>query len=491
MSAFFNRLAFDNRYADLGYGFSTPTDPTPVPSPYRVHFNEQAANLIDLPAGAAEELDFVEFFAGNRVIPGARPVAQVYAGHQFGHFVPELGDGRALLLGQVRNQAGESWDLVLKGGGQTPYSRDGDGRAVLRSTIREYLCSEAMHALGIPTTRALCIIGTDEEVYREEIETGAMLLRMAPSHVRFGHFEFFHHHRRHEAVKRLADHVIDEHFLELATVTGEARYRAWFEEIVRRTARMLAQWQAVGFSHGVMNTDNFSILGLTIDYGPYGFQDAYSHGFVCNHSDHWGRYAFDQQPAVGAWNLQRLGNALSTLLSPESVEAALSVYESEFVQTYVELMRAKLGLLQPRPEDPRLITALLDLLDQYRIDYTLFFRRLSFVFLAPGSEDLRMATMFADSQGFDRWLKVWRNRLLAEGSSDAKRGAVMQAVNPAYVLRNYMAEKAIRKAKEKDYSEIDRLFRLLREPFSEHDNDGDYGGSAPEWASGLAVSCSS
>ncbi|HEY1403580.1 MAG TPA: YdiU family protein, partial [Pyrinomonadaceae bacterium] len=296
-----NELPFDNTYARLPAAFYSKVSPTALIDPYLVSFNPAAAAVIDLDPREAERPEFVAYFGGGRTLPGAEPLAMLYAGHQFGSYVPQLGDGRAILLGEVRNARGAKWDLHLKGAGQTPYSRGFDGRAVLRSTIREYLCGEAMHALGIPSSRALCIVGSHEPVRRETVETAATLVRMAESHVRFGTFEVFYYRQQPDRVRELADYVIAHHFPELDG--AEDKYRQFLIDVARRTARVIAKWQAVGFAHGVMNTDNMSIIGLTIDYGPFGFLDEYDAGFICNHSDYVGRYAFDQQPNVGLWNL--------------------------------------------------------------------------------------------------------------------------------------------------------------------------------------------
>ena len=291
-------LSFDNSYARLPEAFYAKLNPTPFGSPpYLVHANRAAADLIDLDPEQTARPEFAGLFGGSMLAPGMEPLAMLYSGHQFGVYVPQLGDGRAILLGEVKNDRGERWDLHLKGAGMTPFSRDGDGRAVLRSTIREYLCSEAMHRLGIPTTRALCIVGSDEKVYREQIETAATLVRMAPTHVRFGTFEIFYYRQQHEHLKVLADYVIDQFFAHLRE--ADDKYARFFTEVVERTAKLIAQWQAVGWAHGVMNTDNMSILGITLDYGPFGFMDDYDAGFICNHSDHNGRYAFNQQPYIG------------------------------------------------------------------------------------------------------------------------------------------------------------------------------------------------
>ena len=304
-------LSFDNSYARLPEAFYAKLNPTPFSSPpYLVHANPSAAKLLDLDPGQFARSESAALFGGGMLAPGMEPLAMLYSGHQFGVYVPQLGDGRAILLGEVKNDRGERWDLHLKGAGMTPFSREGDGRAVLRSTIREYLCSEAMHALGIPTTRALCIVGSDDKVYREQIETAATLVRMAPSHVRFGTFEIFYYRKQHEHLKLLADYVIEQFFPHLSDV--REKYAAFFAEVVGRTAKLIAQWQAAGWAHGVMNTDNMSILGLTLDYGPFGFMDEYDAGFICNHSDSNGRYAFNQQSYIGSVESQLFGSGLVT-----------------------------------------------------------------------------------------------------------------------------------------------------------------------------------
>ncbi|MHB1231302.1 MAG: protein adenylyltransferase SelO [Burkholderiales bacterium] len=480
-------LNFDNSYARLPQGFYAMLPPTPLPAPYLVSFNESAAALLDLDPAQAARPAFLDYFAGHKTLPGAQPLAMIYAGHQFGHYVPQLGDGRALLLGEVVNSRGERWDLHLKGAGETPFSRSGDGRAVLRSSIREYLCCEAMHGLGIPTTRALCIVGSDMEVYREQIETGAALLRMAPSHVRFGSFELFFYRGQHAEIKVLADYVIAQHYPELAELSD--KYPRFLREVVLRTARLMAKWQAVGFAHGVMNTDNMSILGLTLDYGPYGFLDQFDPGYICNHSDHGGRYAFDRQPEIGAWNVTCLAQALSPLMSVEQAQEALSGYNDAFTTHYIELMSAKLGIT-PAPEAVPLITGLLEILQQNRVDYTIFFRRLNrFI---PGNQNAAVRDLFLERAAFDAWAALYGARLRQEGSLDIERGARLDGVNPKYILRNYMAQIAIQKAvQERDYTEVDRLLALLRHPFDEHPEMDRYAGFPPDWASSIEVSCSS
>lgn len=482
-------LTFDNHFARLPEAFYSRVVPTPLAAPYLVSFNTAAARLIDLDPVEVRRLDFAEYLAGNRLLTGSEPLAMLYAGHQFGHFVPQLGDGRAILLGAVRNSVGEDWELQLKGAGLTPYSRSGDGRAVLRSTIREYLCSEAMHGLGILTTRALCIVGSDEEVYRETIESAAVLLRMAPSHVRFGSFEVFYHRRQYDEIKLLADFVIRMHYPELAD--AEDRYASLLGAVIQRTARLMAQWQSVGFAHGVMNTDNMSILGLTLDYGPFGFLDSYDPGFICNHSDHHGRYAFDQQPGVGLWNLGRLAQALTPLIPAARCTALLAEYETAFATHYIAALRAKLGLRTAHPDDEELAHTLLQAMHANRVDYTLLFRALGDFDSSPGARNAALRDQFLERAAFDNWAADYRARLAAEHSDDQERRARMNRVNPKYVLRNYLAESAIRRAQARDYSEIDRLLAVLQHPYDEQPDHHRYAAAPPDWADAIAVSCSS
>ena len=489
-------LRLDNSYARLAAGFHSRVEPTPLSNSHLVAFNPRAAALIDLDPAEAERPELVEYFGGARLLPGSDPVAMLYAGHQFGRYVPQLGDGRAILLGEVVNARGERWDLHLKGAGLTEYSRDGDGRAVLRSTVREYLCSEAMHGLGIPTTRALCMVGSDEEIYRERIERGAMLVRMAPSHVRFGSFEVLYYRNRFDDLKVLADHVIDRHLPALREAADP--YLAFLQEVIARTARLIARWQLVGFAHGVMNTDNMSVLGLTIDYGPYGFLDDYEPGFICNHSDYGGRYAFNRQPQIGLWNLSCFAQALLPLLDAADGEAAadlareaLAAYEPELAATYAAGMRAKLGLGEAREGDNELASALLELMAGSRVDYTGMFRDLAGLRLDDPAADGPLRDRFTDREAFDAWAARYRDRLRAEGMPDAVRRAAMERVNPRYVLRNYLAQQAIDRAEAGDYDEIRRLVDLLHSPFEEHPGMEAYGAPPPDWGRRLAVSCSS
>jgi uncharacterized protein YdiU (UPF0061 family) len=482
-----DNLQFDNSYARLPAAFHQRIAPSPVPDPYLVAFSPDAAALIDLDPKIGSTPEFLHTFAGNRLPPGSEPIAMKYAGHQFGSWVPQLGDGRAILLGEVRNAAGEKWDLHLKGAGKTAFSRFGDGRAVLRSSIREYLACEAMHALRIPTTRALCVIGTDMQVYRESVETGAVIVRMAPSHVRFGSFEVFAHRGQTDEVKTLADYVIEQHYPHLASL--ESRYAAFLREVVARTARLVAKWQAVGFAHGVLNTDNMSILGLTLDYGPYGFMEEFAPGFICNHSDETGRYAFDQQPRIGYWNLAALAQSLLSLIELEEAKSAINTYADEFNAHMHELMLAKLGLKTAREGDQQLWMDVLDLLAEARVDYTIFFRKLGDYRTESNNELLLQ--MFADVAKIDAWSERYRDRLRAEGSVEDERRSRMNAVNPKYVLRNYLAQIAIDKAQKRDFSEVDRLRGVLRIPFDDQPEMEHYAAPTPEWGKKLSVSCSS
>lgn len=490
-------LHFDNSYARLPEPFHSRQQPTPFANARVAAFNHAAAGLLDLDPAAARDPQFVAALTGAAPLPGADPVAMCYSGHQFGHYVPRLGDGRAILLGEVVADDGRRWDLHLKGAGPTEYSRGGDGRAVLRSTIREYLCGEAMHGLGIPSSRSLCIIAGEEEVYREQIEPGAMLIRLAPSHVRFGSFEYFYYQNRFADLRRLADYVIDLHF---PALRDEAHpYAALLREVIQRTARLIAQWQAVGFAHGVMNTDNMSILGLTLDYGPFGFLDRYEPRYICNHSDHHGRYAFDQQPGVGLFNVSCLAQAMLPLLNEDEPEAAaeharelLQAYEPALLDEYAAQMRAKLGLTANEADDRSLAADLLDLMAQNQVDYTLLFRRLCDL---PGEASQRYAPaadLFLDRDAFDQWATRYRQRLQREHSVDAQRHERMRATNPKYVLRNYMAQIAIERAqRDGDFSETEALLRLLQSPFDEHPAFEHYAGHPPDWAQDISVSCSS
>jgi uncharacterized protein YdiU (UPF0061 family) len=489
-----DRLDFDNRFADLPEQFFSRVQPTPLGGERRlVSASADAAQLIGLDPAALYDPRFLDICSGHSLPADAEPLAMVYAGHQFGHYVPQLGDGRAILLGQVRNGDGELWDLHLKGAGLTPYSRSGDGRAVLRSSIREYLCSEAMHGLGIPTSRALGLVASSEEVYRERIEPGAMVLRLAPSHIRFGHFEYFYYRNEHDRLQPLADYLIEHHLPELR---GSAEpYLALLQTSIQRTAELIAAWQSVGFCHGVMNTDNMAVLGFTLDYGPFGFLDAFDPEHICNHSDHHGRYAYKQQPQIAYWNLSCFAQALLPLLhevpeaAAEKATALLETFPERFQRAWLARMRAKLGLREAHDEDPQLISQLLELLAANRVDMTIFFRRLGR--FMPTGANRELQALFEHPAAFDDWSRHYAARLAVEPRDPAARKRDMDGVNPVYVLRNHLAETAIRQSEAGDDREVQRLLQLLRDPYREQSGMEAYAEHPPQWANTLAISCSS
>ncbi|MGN6701715.1 MAG: protein adenylyltransferase SelO, partial [Burkholderiaceae bacterium] len=439
-----DELPFGNAFAELPSAFHTRQPPAPMPAPYLVGFSEAAARLIGLDSSVASMPAFVETFSGNALTEGMQPLAAVYSGHQFGVWAGQLGDGRALLLGDLpAAEAGQGrMELQLKGAGATPYSRMGDGRAVLRSSIREFLCSEAMAALGIPTTRALCVTGSDMRVLREVPETAAVVTRMAPTFIRFGSFEHWYYNDRQAELKTLADFVIERHYPALRDAANP--YRALLEEVASRTAELIAHWQAVGFMHGVMNTDNMSILGQTLDYGPFGFMEAFDAGHICNHTDSQGRYSYRMQPRVGEWNCYALGQALLPLIgSVEDTEAALAVYKPRFAEALDRLLHAKLGLRTTEPEDGKLFDATFALMQANHVDFTLFFRRLGSLERDDPAHDAPLRDLFLDRAAIDAWAAGYRARLAREDSRDEERRLAMQRINPKYVLRNYLAQVAI------------------------------------------------
>ncbi len=469
----------ENHFARLGGDFFTamPAEQVGV-RPQLLHANPAAATLIDLDPAVFTDPRFTAAMAGRIPLEGFTSLAMVYSGHQFGVWAGQLGDGRALLIGQVRNARGELWDIQLKGAGRTPYSRFGDGRAVLRSSIREYLCSAAMAGLGIPTSRALSLVATNEAVMREKPEPGAVIARMAPSHVRFGHFEHFHHAGKTDQVRALMDHVIAEHMPGLS-------HAAFYGEVVRRTAVMVAHWQAVGFAHGVMNTDNMSILGLTLDYGPFGFLDAYDPGFICNHTDQQGRYAVINQPGIAHWNLRALAVALSRVVPAQALVTELDRFEEYFSGHYRTLMRAKLGLSREEEGDDRLIGELLALMAQGRADYTLTFRGLSSG-MGPQAGDAWLDRFGPVRTDAAAWLSRWQARTQGEDLSGMNRA------NPKYVLRNWVAETVIRAAEDHgDLAPLTCVFALMQAPYDEHPGDAMYAAPPPPDLCGLEVSCSS
>jgi uncharacterized protein YdiU (UPF0061 family) len=491
-------LAFTNSFAGLGERFSEMRTPSGLADARLVAVSADAAALIDLRADEFTRAEFVRVAAGTALLRGMQPVAALYGGHQFGVWAGQLGDGRAITLGEITNRRGEPWEIQLKGAGQTAYSRFADGRAVLRSTIREFLASEAMDALGIPTTRALAMVASDEPVLRESIETAAVVMRLAPSFVRFGSFEIFAARGEHDAIRLLADYVIDRFYPECGS--GEDRYARFFEAVLHRTARLMADWQSVGFMHGVMNTDNFSILGLTLDYGPYGFMEAYEPGHICNHTDHSGRYAFDRQPAIGVWNGYALANALAAIVDPKALEAVVATYVPVFRAAFLERTRAKLGLAVAETADDDLATELRAAMAAAGADFTRTFRMLADIRSAAEAaaepdlagahrEALRLA--LGGTPEATAWIERYEQRLDREPRPYAVRVSAMNAVNPRIVLRNHIAQEAIEASQAGDDEPVQALLAALRRPYSDDPAVAAYDRPAPANRPPIVVSCSS
>ena len=488
-------ISWQPGFSQLGTAFLTFLQPTPLPDARWVARSGDVARLVGLPEHFLQTETALQAFTGNSTLPGSQPYASVYSGHQFGVWAGQLGDGRAIHLGETTS----GWELQLKGAGRTPYSRGGDGRAVLRSSIREFLCSEAMHALGIPTTRALCLTASNAPVYRETVETAAVVTRAAPSFVRFGHFEHFAARDMQSDLRALADYVIDRYYPQCrngwvsadGSTQGNA-YAALLYAVSLRTAEMLAHWQAVGFCHGVMNTDNMSILGLTIDYGPFQFLDTFVPGHICNHSDHRGRYAFNQQPQVAYWNLFCLGQALLPLIGDEDTAVeALEPYRPAFSQAFRQLMCRKLGVTDAAIQRPdqadQVVAQLLDILARNAVDYTIFWRRLSES--AHSGDFLSTRELFLDSAAFDRWMLSYQELYVEEAQRpDAN---LMLKTNPAIVLRNHLGELAIRAAQQGDFSVVQQLQQALADPFDVVPAHQAWTGFPPDWASSIEISCSS
>lgn len=477
---------FEHHYLDQLPGFYSELQPTPLKGARLLYHSEPLAKELALDPSLFDT-ENVAYWCGERLFPGMKPLAQVYSGHQFGQWAGQLGDGRGLLLGEQRLPDGSALDWHLKGAGLTPYSRMGDGRAVLRSVVREFLASEALHHLGIPTTRALTIVTSEEPVYREQVERGAMLLRVAPSHIRFGHFEHFYYRKQPEQVAMLADYAIKHFWPDL--VDDADGYLLWFTDIVERTAKLMAKWQSVGFAHGVMNTDNMSILGLTLDFGPFGFLDDYKPDFICNHTDHQGRYSFDNQPSVAYWNLHRLAHALSGLMSTETLQSALAAYEPALMAEYGRLMRGKLGFLSESKQDNALLTDLLSLMSKEGRDYTQTFRLLSEV--EQGEARCSLRDEFIDRDAFDGWYQAYRQRLQLDEQTDDVRQRAMKLANPRIILRNYLAQQAIEGAEVDDITSLTALHQALQTPYSDDSRFDALAALPPNWGKHLEISCSS
>jgi len=462
---------FDNSFARLPERFYARLPPTPVAEPRLIRLNGPLARELGLDPAFLSSPEGVAILAGNRVAQGAEPLAAAYAGHQFGHFVPQLGDGRAILLGEVVDRNGRRRDIQLKGAGPTPFSRRGDGRAALGPVLREYLISEAMAALGVPTTRALAAVTTGEEVFRETPLPGAVLTRVASSHIRVGTFQFFAARGDTEAIRTLVDHVIERHYPEAADAPNP--YRALLEGVIARQASLVAGWLGIGFVHGVMNTDNMSIAGETIDYGPCAFMDTYHPATVFSSIDENGRYAYGNQPAIAQWNLARLAETLLPLLAEDETaamaeaNAALGTFAPLFNAAYIAGFRRKLGLLEERPDDLALIQDLLEGMAANRADFTLTFRLLADAAADP-TADADVRAQFAEPGFFDAWAVRWRARLAGEGGSSDERRALMRANNPAFIPRNHLVEEMIAAAViSRDYAPFERLLAVLSAPYDE------------------------
>jgi serine/tyrosine/threonine adenylyltransferase len=462
-------FAFDNTYARELEGFYVPWKATQVPRPKLVKFNHDLAEELRLDADALDTDEGARIFAGNETPEGSLPLAQAYAGHQFGGFVPQLGDGRALLIGEVIDRHGRRRDIQLKGSGPTPFSRAGDGRAALGPVLREYLMGEAMHALRIPTTRALAAVVTGEPVYRERALPGAVLTRVAASHVRVGTFQFFAARGEQEKLARLADYVIDRHYPELKDHGN--RYLGLLEQVCDRQAALIASWMHVGFIHGVMNTDNMAISGETIDYGPCAFMDHYDPATVFSSIDTQGRYAYANQPRIAQWNLARVAETLLPLIDTDGNRAIASATEvvnafpGQYERYWVKGMRAKLGLFTEEEADLNLATEFLTSMEGNGVDYTLAFRYLADAALG---EHERIRSLFADPSAYDRWSGHWRARLAREAVAPLQRAQAMRRANPAFIPRNHRVEEALSAAVEHDdYRPFETMLTILSRPFDD------------------------
>ncbi|AZS17838.1 protein adenylyltransferase SelO [Paenibacillus lutimineralis] len=464
---------FDNSYTGLSASFYTRIDPTPVRSPKLIVFNHPLASSLGLDATAMQGDEGIAVLAGNRIPEGALPIAQAYAGHQFGYFTM-LGDGRAILLGEQISPQGERLDIQLKGPGRTPYSRGGDGRAALGPMLREYIISEAMHALGIPTTRSLAIVATGQPVTREKEYPGAILTRVAASHIRVGTFQYAANYGTVQDLRALADYTIERHYPYITANAPEdrARYLMLLEEVSKRQAALIAKWQLVGFIHGVMNTDNMTISGETIDYGPCAFMDRYDPETVFSSIDSMGRYAYGNQPYIGGWNLARFAETLLPLLHDDqelAIELAqdrMSLYMDFYHEDWLRGMRAKLGLADEEEDDELLVNRLLELMKEYGEDYTNTFRALTL-------NELECAEMFRSPE-FAEWHRLWKERITRQPESEMSAYQLMRASNPAIIPRNHRVEAALDAAEQGDLSTMERLLAVLSNPYAYSDEQVEY-----------------
>ena len=477
----FSNLKLNTPYLSLPSLFFDEVEPTPLAKPFLISVSQDAAKLLGVDEDLILDEKLLEIVNGVKKLEASKTFSMCYAGHQFGYFVPRLGDGRAINLGKVNGQ-----NLQLKGSGLTLYSRQGDGRAVLRSSIREYLMSEAMHGLGIATSRALALIGSDTDVARERWEKGAIVLRLSPTWVRFGTFEYFNARGEHAKLQALADYVIEESFAHLKK--SENLYQKMYAEIVKNTATTIAKWQCYGFNHGVMNTDNMSIDGRTIDYGPFAFLDDYDKEYICNHTDSEGRYSFKNQPAIGHWNLSMLARALSPLINYDSAHQILEdVFGATYESVYSEIMYAKMGLEKEEKNDKELFQWMLGALGSASIDYTLFFRKLSH--FDGNKSDILDLCIYRNS--LEEWLDAYSERLEKEALSSSVRQEKMLQVNPKYILKNHILQEAIEKAEVHDFTMVNDLLKVALAPFDEHEELAYLSKLAPKEAKNIKLSCSS
>ncbi len=481
-------------------------DPTPVAAPALVCASQDVADQLGLSAEDLNSEAFLNVFSGNQKLDGMRPYAMCYGGYQFGHWAGQLGDGRAINLGEVATPSGEHLALQLKGSGLTPYSRTADGLAVLRSSVREFLCSEAMYHLGIPTTRALSLMTTGEQVLRDMLydgnaahEPGAIVCRVAPSFLRFGNYQIFSSRKQYDELRQLVDFTIEHHFSDLLLEHPQGSkdlYLAWFKQVCERTAEMIVGWMRVGFVHGVMNTDNMSILGLTIDYGPYGWLDSFDPEWTPNTTDAQNRrYRYSQQPNIALWNLYQLANSLFPLIDDaKALEDSLEQFQADYQGRWLQMMASKLGLEEYRSGDEQLFTDLEALLSEFETDMTLFYRLLSEQDITAYAE---LESVYYDvdnhsseyQASMQSWLNAYRTRLAEDDQSEDARFASMQSVNPKYLFRNYLAQQAIDLAEKGDYSMLDHLFEVLRNPYQAQTGAEIFEQKRPEWAR-TRVGCS-
>ncbi len=468
-------INFTHRFAHLGEDFFAYVAPTPLQKPHLIHFNTKFANKLNLDANST---DWAMLLGGQISFKEYPSLATLYAGHQFGVWVPQLGDGRAMLIAEHLDKQDNIWELQTKGGGKTPFSRGADGRAVLRSSIREYLCSHAMASFGVPTTNVLALVGSASPVRREDMETAAVVLRVAPSFIRFGSFEVFASRNETDKLKKICNYVIDSFYPHLKN--DKQPILAMYHEVVKNTALMIAKWQALGFCHGVMNTDNMSILGLTIDYGPFGFMDEYNPNHICNHSDYNGRYAYINQPYIGRWNLARFGEALLGILSETEVSDTIAKYSEYFTDYYTHEFGSKLGIYDFKRSDLEFLDELLNILATNNIDWTYFWHEFS---------SGRHLDTLASNSVYKIWLEKYNLRTKDLDQATSKK--LMKSTNPAIVPRNYLLQNAITKAQAGDFSEVDNLFRALSNPYDDIPEFSHYQDLPPVGAEEIIVSCSS